>query len=1047
MKRIILFIAIIAFGIHVSAQIPDAPKSMLSPNAAALGEYGDVPVSHFTGIPQIEIPLYTLQCGPHSLPISLSYHAGGVRPDQHPGWTGLGWSLNAGGCVSRVVKDLPDEYSSNSLHDQRHLFNAGYLYSKGGLDGDEAYWASDSNVSQLLTMPVNGNRYTAVAYDNEPDDFSFNFLDYHGKFFMGHDGVWKVQCNKPVKVIFNDEYIENPFEEVGANMNARFMSEHYPSKLGYSHTIAQFIIIGEDGTKYYFGYDGNTSDSKNAIEYSIPFFQQNSADLIANTWFLSKIEYTDNRTIALEYGSKYFVSQFYVSKYNVFFHSATIGGTPQGISNSSNDFDNSSFNPDDIYSGMLIRPSYLLKISSNSDSVVFEKTVSNEKKYNMSEIMRNKSVPSSNIVDGSIDNTPQSKSNYFGALLNALYGIWGTNGGDPYDYTAIKWYKLKNMNVFCGSDTIKSFTFNYNNDDSQQDLRLSLTSVLESSHGMTGRKHSFEYDSFELLPDYLSRQTDHWDFYNATTSFPPSNISGISEYTTCRAPNPSVATYGTLSKIVYPTGGYTNFEYESHDYSFVTSPVLPFVQGTDLMQAGGLRIKTITSCSDENSVPVTRTYYYRNSISDNNSSGVLSYSPMYWFEYSYTPTVSMFNLNSVSKQVFSTQSLLPCTSNSCGTHVGYSSVIEVLSDGSSSRYKFSNYNEEAGSYLDEKWSFATNENAAVNLLNPVCDLSFTRGLPLSIEHFDSHGMLRRIIEYEYEPDGTIAQNYSRCMKAEFEPYYVQADNIMNSTSGYAEAVLYKKYSYLLREKKVVDCIYENTFQTVESEYNYNSDKQLQRVTKRINDENPEVTSYSYPDSVTYLNLVNAHILSPIVERTDTVTRDGNPYCVFKQKNYYSVTEDRCLPDSVTTISGSGSYADANRAKYKYDGVHNVIEEQRDDNSSTVYLWGYNAQYIVAVIENATLTEVMSALRISDIEALTQMEVSVNPDFENIDELRRFLSNASITTYQYKPLVGVSQVTHPNGLKTLYEYDGLGRLQTIKDNDGNLLEVYNYHYQN
>ena len=94
------------------AQIPTTPKAVLSPNAANLGLYGEIPVSHFTGTPSIEIPLYELKTEYLNLPISLSYHASGVRPDQRPGWVGMGWSLNAGGLISRIVNDMPDEFNN-----------------------------------------------------------------------------------------------------------------------------------------------------------------------------------------------------------------------------------------------------------------------------------------------------------------------------------------------------------------------------------------------------------------------------------------------------------------------------------------------------------------------------------------------------------------------------------------------------------------------------------------------------------------------------------------------------------------------------------------------------------------------------------------------------------------------------------------------------------------------------------------------------------------------------------------------------------------------
>lgn len=63
----------------------------------------------YTGLPQITVPVYEFKSGVHSIPVTLSYHGGGVRPDRHPGWVGLGWTLTCGGSITRVVQGLPDE--------------------------------------------------------------------------------------------------------------------------------------------------------------------------------------------------------------------------------------------------------------------------------------------------------------------------------------------------------------------------------------------------------------------------------------------------------------------------------------------------------------------------------------------------------------------------------------------------------------------------------------------------------------------------------------------------------------------------------------------------------------------------------------------------------------------------------------------------------------------------------------------------------------------------------------------------------------------------
>ncbi len=64
--------------------LPEAISKIIppSPTAASLGKYGDIPVSMYTGTPNIDIPLHTLKCGELSLPISLSYHASGVKVDK-----------------------------------------------------------------------------------------------------------------------------------------------------------------------------------------------------------------------------------------------------------------------------------------------------------------------------------------------------------------------------------------------------------------------------------------------------------------------------------------------------------------------------------------------------------------------------------------------------------------------------------------------------------------------------------------------------------------------------------------------------------------------------------------------------------------------------------------------------------------------------------------------------------------------------------------------------------------------------------------------------
>ena len=94
----------------------------------------------------------------------------------------------------------------------------------------------------------------------------------------------------------------------------------------------------------------------------------------------------------------------------------------------------------------------------------------------------------------------------------------------------------------------------------------------------------------------------------------------------------------------------------------------------------------------------------------------------------------------------------------------------------------------------------------------------------------------------------------------------------------------------------------------------------------------------------------------------------------------------------------------------------------------MYLYGYGQSvFVIALIENATYEEVVAKLGGKEV-VLKNIAAAKSPSMYNIDKLRQSLPSAHVTTYAYKPLVGVAEsVTNPMGLTTCYEYDDLGRL--------------------
>src|SRR3954462_15371526 len=105
-KRLLLTIALVTITTTIFAQTSGPQLAQVvrpSPNVQAMQKYGDIPVSAYTGIANISIPLYTIQFRDITVPISLSYHASGIKVAEEASQVGLGWVLNAGGTISRTV--------------------------------------------------------------------------------------------------------------------------------------------------------------------------------------------------------------------------------------------------------------------------------------------------------------------------------------------------------------------------------------------------------------------------------------------------------------------------------------------------------------------------------------------------------------------------------------------------------------------------------------------------------------------------------------------------------------------------------------------------------------------------------------------------------------------------------------------------------------------------------------------------------------------------------------------------------------------------------
>lgn len=309
LRFIIVALSFLVAQCWLQGQNALTPNFDQSPDATIIGKQGYIPVSHYSGQPDISLPIHEVTANDVPMQIGLQYDASGVAIDRHPGWVGQNWSLMAGGAVTRTVNGYEDErgliFSNRFFNVNISLFD----YSTASNNNFE-YDQTNSN-TELRTFA--NNRYIYVQgvqllIDSEPDMFHFKVGDISGRFFMGNDGDFKVISDQNVKIeleVMDTLNYQYPFiEDIIGTPNKKFHK-----------VIKGFKILDDKGIKYTFGYDDN------AIEYSNMFFRQYSFsnnqffsyhNWVANAWHLTKVEdHLGNLLYDLDYSTSFFTAQLY----------------------------------------------------------------------------------------------------------------------------------------------------------------------------------------------------------------------------------------------------------------------------------------------------------------------------------------------------------------------------------------------------------------------------------------------------------------------------------------------------------------------------------------------------------------------------------------------------------------------------------------------------------------------------------------------------------------------------------------------------------------
>ena len=926
MKKTLLSLAIVlALGYSVSAQyvepiIKPAIPQMFSPNAAELGKYGRTPVNYFNGLPSISIPLTEVNAKGYTLPIYLTYHASGNKPDQHPGWVGLGWTLHAGGSITRVINGQKDECSAEE-----------YNYWGGSTTINPGYFnhmhqtQSEKNWNQSSTLASIAGVYESNDY--EPDEFIIDVEGIQASFyFIGLDTIRIVSRSNADFDAHVDVVIQPSSQDIIVYPHPTNGNSLTANRFTY---ISGFTISDREGNKYHFGGDDS------AIEYSItpkasyhynngtPVNNDNwQAAATANTWMLTRIERPDGEVITFSYTH----DGFPLVEYDA--HRGEAYTITQGQPMDGYSFD-TRLNPTyrDNLSYYFLRPSYLTEIHCrvSGDNLSFSMAPTTELDYD--------------IAEADFKYRVGDFSNYNGASF-------------PFSgWKARSYYNQLTSIDGTGRHIALSFT-------ADATRRLKLTGVLfkngAGANAAVDHQYSFTYDSTQL-PAYNAKKSDIWGYYNDIYY---GNTLG-SQLESLRVPVEAKMQAEILTGITYPTGGRTEFEYEAHSYSKVATqyPFLIDPVSTDQM-AGGLRIKTITDYPKDGKTE-TRSFSYLQA-SGGRSSGVLSGNPKtYTSGHAHiheNVTVNPYFPNGVIDYdldfvIYNENPIFPL-SETDGNHVTYSRVVETFGDGSTTTYEYSNH--DTSGYLDQEPSLTLGRSTGNTPYCRIQSKTLDRGLLLKMSHRSSGNDLLWEERYTYN---NTTQDYFKSVAE--ESYCNGAFSVLSYMKKYCH------YPALIT-KEVLD--YRGGRSYYESnDYQYNSDRRQTSYTHTVQNDTDGTITY-YPEDRNggiYTAMIDAGMIGvPVGQATvrqgkivsakeltykliDVNTASGTASCPVPEAIY--TAEFSSPVNKATYYANPSNYMSAPDITYlKYDEHANILGTETSDGIQTTYAWDDTALHPVLV---------------------------------------------------------------------------------------------------
>lgn len=242
----------------------------VSPDVEAFNQYADYPVSTYTGITSIDIPIFSQ----NGININLRYHSSGIKVSQEASSVGLGWNLNAGGVITQEIKGFDDfdtrypyPVVGNDVFWQMNSMNENQFYERVNME-NEANRPYPNPAVPAVSSYMSWNYYKAVVAGLvQPDVFNYSLGGYDGKFVINPTTKEVLLFDRSHRIKFTFTY-----------SNRRALS---------------FTAVTPDGTKYYFDNIVQSFETGPYNELCQPYG--------SHTFYLDRIVFPDGRRTQYEY--------------------------------------------------------------------------------------------------------------------------------------------------------------------------------------------------------------------------------------------------------------------------------------------------------------------------------------------------------------------------------------------------------------------------------------------------------------------------------------------------------------------------------------------------------------------------------------------------------------------------------------------------------------------------------------------------------------------------------------------------------------------------